>query len=61
MLNVRTYPGAILKKTVVFGVAAGWLKEGANGDSFFSFLQKKIFFQKWSIFSYQTKKKKKLK
>ena len=51
---------AILKKNSVSGVAAGWFKNVRMG-TFFSFLQKMFFFQKWTIFSYQKKLRKKKK
>ena len=46
---------AILKKKSVSGVAAGWFKNVRMG-TFFSFLQKKIFFSKNGQY-FPTKKK----
>ena len=44
-------PQAILKKTSVSGVAAGWFKKVRMGTFFFIFAKKKKFLQKWTICS----------
>ena len=44
---------AILKKTSVSGVAAGWFKKVRMGTFFFIFAKKKKILQKWTIFSHR--------
>ena len=48
---LKQFHKAILKKTSISGVAAGW----CEWELFFSFLQKKIFFSKMDYFPTEKK------